>query len=243
MATLSIKVDIDGPRQAIENLRAEQLPFTIARALTMTAQGGQTVAREEEAIVFKLRNDWTMRNTKIKAATKQELIAQVYTDTANRSTGAPDYLPGQQSGREKVPVNGRQHIAIPTKYLTKMVGYGIIPQELRPKALLQYAQNGGKRLTRGGKLRGQSAAIRGMIFFGPVRLSSGAYAIMGRYVTDREAYPMYLLVDEVRVRAIFPMEETVTKRAQDTFPENFKKAAAETMANDMLRGSGIQVKL
>ncbi len=242
MPAISIKVDIDGPRAALENLRAEQLPFTIARSLTIAAQSGQAVAREEEATVFKLRNDWTTRNTKIKAATKQNLVAEVYTDTANRATGAPDYLPGQQSGREKVPVNGRQHIAIPTEYLKKMVGDGIIPQELRPKALLAYAQNGGKRMTRGGKLRSQSARIRGMVFF-LQRLQSGAYAIFGRYMTDREAYPMYLLVSEVHIRGRFPMEATVEKRVQDIFPELFKKAAAETIANDMLRGSGIQVKL
>lgn len=241
MPLFTAKVDVDGPLRGMESLRKDQIPFTIARALTMTAQAGQAAARGLEQRVFKLRNDWTVRNTKIAAATKQTLTAQVFTDTENRSTGAKDYLKDQQSGGERVPIGGRQHRAVPTKYLRRMAP-GIIPDELRPRALLQYAQLGGKRVTRRGGLRGQSGAIRGMIFF-LATTHSGTLCIMGRYLTDREAYPMYLLIPDAHLRPIFPMEPTVVSVAQAAFPENFKRAAAEVMANDLMRGSGLQVRI
>lgn len=242
MPLLSMKVDVDGPLRGMQSLRTEQLPFTIARSLTMTAQEGQAAARGLEWRVFKLRNDWTVRNTKIQAATKQTLTALVFTDTENRKSGAPDYLPRQEEGGEKIPVGGRQHLAIPTKFLRAMAP-GIISDELRPKAMLEYAQFGGKRHTRRGGLRGQSAAIRGMIFF-LATLKTGRMAIMGRYFTDsRTAYPMYLLIPEASISPEFPMESAVQSVVEASFPENFRRAATETMANDLLRSSGLSVRI
>ncbi len=243
MALLTARVDIDGPLKGFETLRREQLPFTIARALTMTAQAAQTATRQEEQSgIFKLRNDWTVRNTRITPATKTKLVAEVFTDTSNRKTGAPDYLPGQEPGGEKLIHNSRHVAAVPTKYLLKMVGGGVIPTELRPKVMLQYAQLGGKRRTRNGKLRGQSAAIRGMIFF-IATLRGGHEAIMGRYITEREAYPMYLLIPHVTMPGRFHMEQTVRESVDKTFAANFNRAAAEVMGNDLLRGSGLRIKL
>jgi hypothetical protein len=241
LAILGAKVNIDGPLTAFQDMRREQLPWTIARALTKTAQQGQAAGREMEGRVFKLRNDWTVRNTKIKAATKNQLAAQVLTDTANRRSGAPDYLVDQQDGGERVPMNGRMHRAVPTKYLRKMCP-GVIPDELRPRAMLQYAELQGKRRTRKGGLRGQSAAIRGMVFF-LQKLHSGAYSIMGRYMTERTAYPMYILITEAHLRGRFPLEKTVVDICEKYFPENFKSAAIETIGNDLLRGSGVRIKL
>jgi hypothetical protein len=241
VAIFKAKVDISGPLAGFEGLRREQLPWTIARALTMTAQAGQAAGRDLERGVFKLRNDWTVRNTKIKAAQKSKLTAEVYTDTGNRRTGAPDYLEAQQDSAERVPVGGRMHLAVPTVYLRRMCP-GVIPDEMRPRALLQYAELGGKRRTRKGGLRGQSASIRGMVFF-LQKLHSGAYCIFGRYITENTAYPMYILITRAHIRGRFPLEKTVAEICQAMFERNFKKAAIETMGNDLLRGSGLRLKL
>ena len=240
MPILGAKVDISGPLAACQNLRREQLPWTIARALTKTAQYGQTAGRRIEGLVFKLRNDWTVRNTKIKAATKSSLMAVVFTDTANYHTGAPDYLERQQDGGERVPVNGRKHVAIPTNYLRRLTGNGPIPDRLRPKTMLQFATIGPPTKGQARKRRG---AIRDGMYFFLVTLHSGAYAILGRYVTDKRAYPMYILVTEAHLRGRFPLEKTVIEICDTRFQENFKTAAIETLGNDLLRGSGLRVKL
>lgn len=244
MPILSAKVDIDGPLQAFEKLRAKQLPWTIARALTQTAKEGQGGARKLEGEVFKLRNDWTVQSTKIVAATNNNLVAQVLTDTANRKSGAPDYLGDQESGGDRVPVGGRMHRAVPTQYLLRMCGSsGVIPDELRPRNLLGAVNDRYSGWNRKGQiaLRNQKI-VRGMVFF-LANLPGGSLAIYGRYWTERDAYPMYVLTPEAHLRAIFPMEKTVVEIVEANFPENFSKAATETIANDLLHGSGLRVKL
>ena len=239
---MKISANFDPAIKAMDGIQKEQLPFTIARTLTLLAQDGQAAGRDDERRVFKLRNDWTTRNTRIKPATKQALVAEVFTDTSNRRTGAPDYLEGQDTGKTRVPVNGRQHIAVPTKYLIAMVGGGVIPDELRPKAMLGYAQNGGKLMGRTGKLRGASAAVRGMYFF-LVQLKKGGYAILGRAVHDTDAYPMYLLVKSATIPKRLDLEGDVQKAVDANLERRFQQAADEVMTNDALRGSGLSIKL
>lgn len=239
-----MSVDIASASAAMKDLQEQQLPFTIARALTMTAQSAQMEVRKELPGIFKLRNDWTVQGIRITPATKQSLVAEVRTDTANRATGAPDYLPRQDYGGEKVPLNGRQHIAVPTKFLRMMLATDSspIPEALRPRALMQYADQQGQYTSRKGKLRSQPTAIKGMIFF-LQKLKSGESAIMARYITDeRNVYPMYLLIPMANIRGRFPMEEIVQREVERVFAENFRKAAIETMGNDYLRGSGVYVK-
>jgi hypothetical protein len=241
---IGLSADFDNAVRAVTELKDVQLPFAIARTLTFLAQDGQAASLGEiESGVFKLRNDWTTRNTKITPATKQTMQSEVYTDTGNRSTGAPDYMERQEDGGERVPVNGRRHIAIPTKYLRQMTGNGPIPAELRPKAMLAYAQQGGKRLTKGGKLRGVSGTIHGMYFF-LVPLKSGGLAILARQANDarENAYPMYILVTKASVRKRIHLDDDVEEAIRKNLDRRFQMAAAETMMNDALRGSGLSVK-
>lgn len=238
-----MKVDVDGPLRAFKDLRENSLPFVIARALTMTAQAGQKAAQALERGVFKLRNDWTVRNTKITPATKQNLVASVYTDTSNHSSGAPDYLARQQDGGEKVPVNGRKMLAIPTQYLRRMAP-GTIPAELRPRNLLGALGGRYTAFKRGSgqiALRNQKI-VNGFVFFLQT-MQGGRLAIMGRYMTENEAYPFYILVPDARINARFPMDKTVIEITEREFPAMLTKAANETIANDLLQGSGVRVKL
>jgi len=238
---VKLSVNVDGPRAGMKMLRETQLPFTIARTLTMCAQDGQAAVRVDERTHFKLRNDWTTRNTKITPATKVKLVSEVYTDTANRSTGAPDYLVRQDEGGERIPINGRHYIAIPTTYLRRLTGDGPIPRELRPKALLDLAVNQGRYSTRGGKMRGLSAKVRGMFFF-LVTFKSGAPGIMGREATDTEGYPMYVFVTRANIRKRISVLDDVQRALDAGLDKNFTRAAREVAANDALRGTGLSVK-
>jgi hypothetical protein len=260
---ISLKVDVDGPLRGLRMVREQALPFTIVRALTLAAQDGQEVARNlEKSGIFKLRNDWTRMNTKIKAATKQDFIAAVYTDTANRKTGAPDYLERQQDGGDRVPVAGRKYLTLPTKYLFKYTPVGRpIPDNLKPRVLLGPTQvpigtkvNG---TFAGGHIAGERRAISGRTL---KRLKTGEYVAFLQYAATgtlclfvrhggiswhggtQDAEPWYVLVSNARIRPIFPMTAEVEKAVNANFDRNFTRAAAEVAVNDQLRGTGLTVK-
>ena len=257
MPVWGIKTNFDDAIATCDVLTHEQMPFTIARALTMTAQDAQKDTRDLTQRVFKLRNDWTTRNIKITPAQKDTLVATVFSDTENRETGAKDYLPSQQEGEERVPIQGRKRIAIPTKYLLSMVGNKPMPDWLRPAAMMKYADLNGKFATtrdRGkvkkGTLRRRPATINNLIFFVPsdssgreIPLPGGAFVIMARSVGDpKAAYPMYLLVTEASIKARFPMQATVEAAVAAGIGPNFDRAAAEVMGSELLRGTGFRLK-
>lgn len=253
---LNISCDLNGVDTELQKLIGEDLPFTIARFLTMSAQDGQEAARASERSVFKTRNDWTVRNTKITPATKAKLIAEVYTDTSNRQSGAPDYLPRQQDGGEKVPVAGHRFLAIPTTYLRK-VAPGIIPDALRPKNLLPAGVEVGQEYTGSFVLKG-SRPRRALGRDARKKLGSGEFiafiqqaksgtlCIFVRhggigYRSAEAAEPFYTLVREAHVKARFPMEDIVSKVVQDNIDRNFDRAAAEVLVNNAL-ASGLRVQ-
>lgn len=261
---IQLKVDIDGPLRGIALVRDEALPFTIVRALTMTAQDAQEIVRQVERTTFSLRNDWTVRNTKITPATKQTLMAEVYTDTGNRASGAPDYLPRQQDGGDRVPVGGHKFLAIPTSYLFKVTPRSRpIPDNLRPHALLPPdAQIGATyqgSFASGGRV-GPAAVKRVIGKAAMKRLGSAEFAAfvqvtqsgtmcifvrhggMGYRGGTNDAEPWYVLTREAHIKPVFPMTEIVTKVVGSNFDHNFTRAAAEVGVNDALRGTGLSVK-
>jgi hypothetical protein len=255
---LNISCDISGPLAGIDELLGNDLPFTIARFLTLQAQSGQAAARGGERGIFKLRNDWTTRNTKITPATKETLLSEVYTDTSNSKTGAPDYLPRQQTGGERVPVAGHTFLAIPTRYLRK-IAPGVIPKALRPVSLLpanavlgmQYSGKFGrvgKASTPYPRTRRQDAALGNGDFIAFAQTTrSGTLCIFVRHggidyhSGSRDAEPWYVLAREAHLKSIFPMEEIVEKAVAADMEKNFDRAAAEVLVNNALK-NGFRVK-
>lgn len=257
---VKLKVDVDGPLRGIRIVREQALPFTIVRALTLTAQTAQEAVRQTERTTFKLRNDWTVRNTKITPATKQTLTAEVYTDTGNRATGAPDYLPRQQDGGERVPLSGHKYLAIPTAYLFKYTSSSRpIPDNLKPKAILPPDAQIGQ--TYAGSFNSGRGTAKRVIGRATLRkLGSGDFAAftqtsksgtlcifvrhggVGYRGGSQDAEPWYLLVRDAHLRPIFPMTETVEQSVNASFDRDFTRAAAEVAVNDALRESGLSVK-
>ena len=249
---LNVSCDISGPVAALEQLLGEDLPFTIARFLTMQAQTGQEAARADESKVFTLRNDWTVRNTRITPAKKDTLVSEVYTDTSNRSTGAPDYLPVQQEGGEKVPLAGHRYLAIPTRYLRKIAS-GIIPDALRPKNLLPPGANLGEtysgsfatKTTRPRRAIGRDARkkLGNSDFVAFVqKTKTGVLCIfirhggIGYHGGTQDAEPWYTLIPSAHIKARFPMEDIVARVVQENAEKNFDRAAAEVLVNRVLSG-------
>jgi hypothetical protein len=261
MAMIDMKVNFDPLIEGV-GLLQEQLPFAIARTLTLCAQDGQSAGRELERGVFTLRNDWVRSNTKITPATRQTLMAEVYTDTGNRKTGAPDFLPRQQEGGEKVPVSGHKFLAIPTRYLFKYTPKNRpIPDNLRPRAILPPDAQIGERyqgqFSAGKRAEGVKRVIAGRTL---KKLRSGDFSAFTQFTRSgklcifvkhgglngngggRDAEPWYILVKDAHIHAIFPLEEVVVRVVNANVERNWQKAAAETIAGDALRGSGITVK-
>ena len=256
---LNLSVDISGPLAGIEKLLGDDLPFTIARFLTMCAQEGQTAARDLEKSTFRLRNDWTTRNTKITPATKTSLLSQVYTDTENRATGAPDYLPRQEEGGEKVPLAGHRFLAIPTRYLRR-VAPGIIPDGLRPRNLLPPGANLGETYLGNFRQKGvrprraigkeTRAALETNHYAAFVqKTKGGTLCIFVRYggmrhtgnLSGNDAEPWYTLVPDAHLKPIFPMEQLVQAAVEAGAEKNFDRAAAEVLVNNAL-DSGFRVR-
>jgi hypothetical protein len=261
---IKLKVDVDGPLRGLRMVRDQALPFTIVRALTLTAQDAQEIVQQVERTAFTLRNDWTTRNTKITPATKETLMAEVYTDTGNRASGAVDYLPRQQDGGERVPVSGHKYLAIPTNYLFKYTSKNRpIPDNLRPRAILPPDAEIGATYT-GSFSSGSrvgAAAVKRVIGKGTMKklgtsefaaftqvTHSGSLCIfvrhggMGFKGGSNDAEPWYLLKRNASIKPRFPMEAVVTQVVGSNFDHNFTRAAAEVAVNDQLRGTGLTVK-
>lgn len=232
MPDLTIKVDATDYVANRRELESRQLPFAMAKTLTSVAQDGQAELRRNASRAFKLRNSWTIQGIRFKPAdarpTNGRIEADVHTDTANRQTGAPDYLVRQDEGGEKVPFGGRQYLAVPTKYLRQMCP-GIIPDEMRPRNLLGLTALRGRYSTRNRKgqiaIRNQRVT-RGLVFF-MQKLKGGDMAIMGRYVTDRDAYPYYILIHSANIRksqldAETTVEKVVSERFQRHWDETWR---------------------
>lgn len=223
MPTFNVKLDATEVVKGLFDLQKNQLPYAMARSLTVTAKDAQVAVQGGLSKKFHLRNNWTVQGIRVKPAEKKQwpITADVHTDVANRRTGAPDYLAPQEDGAEKVPIGGRHHLAIPTKYLRRMVS-GVIPEELRPRNLLGAV--GGRFAGRNRKgqiaLKGQKL-VKGFEFFLFPDPQNPKW-IMGRYFTDRDAYPFYVLVPHGRIKPSLHMQKTVENIVNDRFARNWE---------------------
>ena len=235
---MKVTVDMSEAVAGLADLQKRQIPFAMARTLTGCAKAGQGKVQESLGGKFTLRNNFTRQGIRIKPAEKNGAVieADVHTDTANRKTGAPDYLLPQEDGGEKIPHEGHEYLAVPTRYLRQMAP-GAIPEELRPRSLLGAV---GGRYTAITRKKGQIALrnqkqVRGFVFF-LQDISDGHKAIMGRYWTDRDAYPFYLLIPDAHIKPKLDMQRDVERAAQAAFPELW----AETWRSIMAKGLKIQ---
>lgn len=223
--SVNVKVDVTNAVNGLHELEKQHLPFALAATLTSLAKGARTKVKGTLPSKFHLRNAFTEQGIRFTPASKREEVmhADVRTDTENRKTGAPDYLEKQEDGSERVPYGGRQHIAIPTKYLRQMVGNGVIPAEMRPKALLTAVGGRYTAHSRKGQIAIRNQVrVKGFVFFIQTD-KSGTPLIMGRYWTEREAFPFYVLVREVTTRPRLDMEKTVQDFCNAYFEETWNE--------------------
>jgi hypothetical protein len=261
MADFDVRCDVSKQVEGLEKMLGDDLPFTIARFLTLEAQSGQAAARTKAAGVFRLRNDWTVQNIRITPAKKTSLFAEVFTDTSNRKTGAPDYLPRQQDGGDRVPLQGKHYLAVPTRYLWKYTPKSRpIPDNLRPSALLPPGMKIGESYAGKFSSGSRAAGTKRVVSKGTLKkLSSSEYEAfvqrthtgtlcifvrhggIGWHGDSQDAEPWYVLATHATITARFPMELVVQQAVASNADANFNKAAAEVLVNRAL-GSGFGVR-
>ena len=259
MSLLNLKTDLGDIPAGLEQMLADDLPFTIALFLTYQAQSGAAATKAAIPGIFTVRNTWTQQNIKITPAKKGTLFSEVYTDTENRQTGAPDYLPRQDEGGEKMPVAGHRFLAIPTKYLRKLAP-GAIPDQLRPKNLLPPGANLGEEFTGSfARAKGAPKVRRAIGREARKKLGSGEFVAfvqqtksgtlcifvrhggMGYHGGSADAEPWYTLIREAHIKPRFPMEQIVQAAVDQNMDANFDRAAAQVLVNNALK-SGLRVK-
>lgn len=240
---LNIAVDIEPAVEGLHELQRRSVPYAKARTLTMVAKDGQEAARGQiKDGRFKLRNTWTVRQTLYHSASKQgsKRFSQVFTDTQNRKTGAPDYMGRQETGGEKVPLGGRQYIAIPTRYLRKYAPR-IIPDQLRATHLLPNGAMSGGMPWAAPRRRNISKRAYKKLGGGWVafvqKARTGSLFIFVRKAGQRDAEPWYLLVREAEVPKRLDMTEIVQKTVIQRFPIRW----AETWRGIMAKGLRIKM--
>lgn len=221
---LKATVDVSAAVAGLNDLQKRQIPFALAKTLTGCVKVGQGKVQESLGEKFTLRQPGFMkRGIRIKPASKNGAVieADVHTDFGSHTGSAPDFMIPQEEGGEKIPHNGHTYLAVPTKYLIAMIGEkSVIPQELRPRNLLGAV---GGRYTTVTRKKGQIALrnqriVHGFIFF-LADLNDGHKAIMGRYMTDREAYPFYLLIPEAQIKPRLEMQQEVETAVRAAFPD------------------------
>lgn len=233
---LKVTVDVSEALAGLDELQKRQIPFALAKTLTGCAKRSQAGVQESLGGKFTLRNKFTLQGIRIKPAEKNGAVieADVHTDTANRSSGAPDYLLAQDEGAEKTPYGGHAFIAVPTRYFRQKFGNGAIRAELRPKNLLGAV---GGRFTTITRRKHQIALknqriVAGYVFF-IQDLKDGHKAIMGRDADGHDPEPFYFLISEAKIKPILEMEKTVDAAVQKAFPELWKENWREIMARGL----------
>jgi|GEM_PF-4292261 len=247
---ITVKLDVSKAVEAARTLK-RQVPFILAKTLTDTAKQAQAATKTSLTTksAFTLRNTWTESSIRAKPASKDSpngrIEADVHTDFSRRSD-ATDYLALQEDNYVKMAAHA--YLCIPTDALYALCGgrRSIIPDSLKPRALLNFSDKqfsyevtkGRNKGTR--RSAGKGPSVRGWVFFNsyPVRggreflhTKSGARGIWGRRANDQKAFLMYVMVRQTKsTRGRFHMEQVVRETAESSWQANWDKNWADMFA-------------
>ena len=200
MAIVTIRCNISEVVDGLSRAAQTQLPFAIAKALTMTAQDAQAAVVDEMHQEFTLRTSWWQKHTpwgiKVAPAKKHDYVSAVY-------TRAP-WIVGFEAGEIRTPQG--TFFAVPTRYVRR-TKRSLIAKSAKPTALL---------------------APGGRGFF--AQMSSGKRGIFQRVGRKRLPIRlMYHLITRAQIRAILGMEKTVRATAIRVFGKNFWAALEDAL--------------
>lgn len=206
-----IRAHIEGAQETVayyRDLAGNQLPFILALALTRTGQDCQGAVRARQEQVFILRHKaFIQAGVRIEPATKAK--PQVVVKDIDLFMGL------QEEGGTKVPYG--KFLAVPLKGArpTARSLVSILPKDV---------------MARGGFIRGN---IMYMVTFKRQRAKRLAQSLGRNFMQgaewDRGILPMYALVPKADVKARYGFVLTVTRKAQEVFPQRFGEAFQKTI--------------
>lgn len=194
--------DIERLTRMLDDAGERQVPFAIARALTMTARDAQTDVRAELPKRFTLRNNWVSSGIRIEPAKKGIPIAVV--------GSLEPFMERQELGGTK---RARSHsrVAVPVK--AKRNKRDRIPKGQRPAALK-------------GKPRVLSIGGSNVI------TTKRGQGILQRVGRDRYPLQVvYWMKRGVQVRPRFGFKATTEGTVQSRFSANFVEALSQAMGH------------
>lgn len=210
MIRIGVKSDIDKLTASLSAFDERQLPYSIAKALTRTAQQAKEEVKAAIPSEFILRRQHIVRGIRVQAARKDDLEATVYS--------IDPFMARQEYGGDKIPMDGGRNIAIPLA--ARPNPRGIIPDALLPANLgkAQYT------ISRNGNLvtkKGTGGAAFRMV-------SNGKTYLALRTAVGLKM--MYLLMPATHIQPRLNLGDITMRVAQERFAENFIEAAQEAMA-------------
>jgi hypothetical protein len=119
-----------------QKMTASNFRFAMAKTLTEMAQKSQAAVRADLPRKFIVRRPWIANGIRIKTATKSGLWSAIY---SLDSGGRRPFMTRQEFGGIKAPEDG-EHIAVPWKSVFPRGSKALIPQNMKPKALLGSAK-------------------------------------------------------------------------------------------------------
>lgn len=240
MMALSVYTDIEQAIKKLDSISGRQLPFILARGLTMTGQQVKTAERETIRTVFNRPTPFTVNSPMLKPATKYNLEAIVWLkDFAPKGTAGLDYLmPQIIGGARKVKRFERQMrnygLLPPGMFVVPGAGakldqYGNIPGSKYVQILSAVGASSDSYQNRTSRsaLRNKKQSRYFVVKQKRGRLRPGVYEIVG----DR---PRIILafVKQPAYEAIYPFFEVAKKVARENFLPNVYR-----VAEDVLRGA------
>lgn len=200
---VSIKVDTSSALRGIRSDR-DQIPFAVARALTLTAKDAQQRIIQRLPQVFTLRRvSWEKQGVRITKATKQNWTAAV--------ADIHSYMVLQETGGPKIPYGN--HLCVPLRG-ARPVPTALIRKQDFPKVVMD----------QGGFIK----RYRGLLIMFR-RIQKGVPRRRGQKLG--QIVPMYLLLTRAELKSRFGFAQTVQAVVDGgAFDRNFDTAFRDAVA-------------
>lgn len=210
MIRIGLKSDIEKLTASLTAFNPDQLPYTIARALTTTAKQAQAAVRDAMPENFILRRKAFIESGVLVEPAKKDKLTAIVWDR-------DDFMARQESGADKIPVDGGKNLAVPLA--ARPNPRSIIPEELRPanlgKAVYTVSRNGNLITKKGSG----NAAFR--------LVSNGKTYLAYRSAEGLQL--MYLLIPSAKITPRLHLAEITLRVVKENFATNFMEAARIAM--------------
>lgn len=220
MIEIGVKSTLGKLVASLDAFEPDQLPFSIARALTRTAIEAQAAVRLAMPSEFTIRRDWIQRGIQVQGATKSDLRAIVFS--------RDKFMGRQEYGGEKVPKLGGHYVAVPLAARPNPMM--LIPKELLPANMPQATYVTSRKT---GLSVASREGVKGAAFI--LHARDGRTYLARRTVGKLQL--LYALIDGAHVPKRLNMGPITYQVVRRRFEKNFMESAMIAMKTRREGGS------